>query len=307
MRTRTLVAGLGVATAATLAGLMPRPAGASPGVELHVRIGASSLEASDSADPVVLDPKHSSVVHVEVNNDTNVPTSVHTLRLNGTVAGLDFFAFETTLPIDVAPHADEVRDIPLDLAALDGQAVGLLPATFQVLDANRHVIASDDGVVDVRGSIASVYGVWGIVAAILTAIQLAQLSVALANHRLPRNRWRRALRFAALGASFGTLIVFALSAARVMAPYATVWAPVVGGTALVLFTIGWFSPAGYDDEDEDDEERENVAPVDDFVPPADDELAVTGAVTSGHTTRRVDIDLSSPGHPWTAPTTPDHL
>src|SRR5262249_47963311 len=149
--------------------------------------GDASLERSDSADPVVLNPKNPSVVHVEITNDKDVPMSIHTLRLNGTVAGLDFFAFETTLLIDIAPHSHEVRDIPLDLAALDGQAVGLLPATFQVLDTQRHVIASEGGVVDVRGSIASVYGVWGIVAGVLTAIQLAQLSFALANHRLPRN------------------------------------------------------------------------------------------------------------------------
>ncbi|GAA3439837.1 hypothetical protein [Kutzneria kofuensis] len=88
--------------------------------------------------------------------------------MSGTALALTFFAYDTTLPFDIAAHGRATRTFGLDLADLDGQAIGLLPASVELFDVGRNELAAVDTVTDVRGSILSVYGVFGIAVLLLT-------------------------------------------------------------------------------------------------------------------------------------------
>ena len=218
-------------------------------------LDGTSLDDSSSTDPIVLDPAHPVHIDLRVTNTGNTELEVRAVRLEGTVAGLPLFDYETGLSISVPPGSTVNRGYDLDLAALGGQVTGLLPASVQLLDADRSVVASQRTVVDVRGSVGSVYALWGLVAAALCGFQLVRLGLAVARHRLPANRWQRGVRFASLGITAGMLAVFGLSMLRIVAPHGSIWIPVVGGSTLAMFLLGYVSPF-LDEEDEDEDQDE---------------------------------------------------
>src|SRR5205085_11676223 len=123
------------------------------------------------------------------------PLTVRSANLNGRVIGLTFFSFETRIDLVVAPAATETRTFGFELVGLKGQATGLLPAHLDLLDTHRHVIAGTAFPTRVVGSITSVYGVFGLLVAVITALLLAGALVRLATHRLPGNRWQPGVPF----------------------------------------------------------------------------------------------------------------
>ena len=66
-----------------------------------------------------------------------------------------FFAYDTSVGLDVPAGTSDSTSFVLDLAGLDGQATGLMPGSVKLLDAGRHEIASQSIVTDVRGSLWS--------------------------------------------------------------------------------------------------------------------------------------------------------
>jgi hypothetical protein len=177
--------------------------------------------------------------------------------------GLTFFSYDTRIGIEVPAGGHATRRYPLDLVGLRGQATGLIPARVVALDAGHDPVASQDLVVDVRGSSRSVYGAFGLAVAAFTGLSLAGALLALARHRLSPNRWRRAVRFTWPGIGIGLLLVFTLSAFRVFVPLPHRWVPIVVTSTITLFVLGYLTPTpddpdeqGDPDEGEVDERRE---------------------------------------------------
>jgi hypothetical protein len=194
------------------------------------------------AEELVLDPAGSTRFEVTVHNATDTPRHVKTVRLSGTALALTFFAYDTTLPFDVPAKESVTRAFVLDLADLGGQATGLLPTEIEVLDASRDRIASVGATGDIRGSMWSVYAVFGLGVLLLTALSWAGALFALARRRLPANRWQRAMRFLPAGIGTGLVAVISLSVLKLMAPSPTAEIPFIAGAAAAALLLGYLTP-----------------------------------------------------------------
>ncbi|MEV8443017.1 hypothetical protein AB0425_37030 [Actinosynnema sp. NPDC051121] len=193
-------------------------------------------------DELLLDPSGSSRISVTVHNGTDTVRHVKTIRLSGTALALTFFSYDTTVPFDVPARQSVTRGFVLDLGQLGAQATGLLPTELEVLDTDRDVIASIDVTGDVRGSLWSVYGVFGLAVFGLTVLAWTGALFALARRRLPANRWQRAMRFLPAGVGTGLVAVISLSVLRVVAPSPAAEVPFVLGAAACAFALGYVTP-----------------------------------------------------------------
>lgn len=209
--------------------------------------GTVVLEADVDGRPVgagtlVLDPQKTAKVSVTVRNNTNTVQRVKTVRISGTALALTFFAYDTTVPFDVPPKTEETRSFPLEPTDLGSQAIGLLPVTVEVIDTQRESIASVEATGDIRGSLWSVYGAFGLGVLVLTALSWLGALIALARRRLPPNRWQRAMRFLPAGIGTGLIAVISLSVLRLVAPSPTAEIPFIVGAAAVALILGYVTP-----------------------------------------------------------------
>ena len=250
---------------------------AAPAVTLHASVDGRAVAEGTERHPLRLEPDHPTVLVLTVGNDGDQPVSVNAVRLSGQVLGLTFFAYDTSVRFDVDAHQTVERRFELELSDLDGQAVGLIPSEVAVLDGSRRVLATQQFVADVRGGLRSVYGVFGVAVAVLSALWFLGALWALARGRLSVNRWRRALRFLTPGLGLGLTLVFTLSALRVLAPLPSRWVPMVAGSAAVLFGAGYLTPSP---DTEADDDLEGDVEVDDAVGEADDADRTTSGADS---------------------------
>lgn len=234
-----------LAMATTMA--WPSPASAETAVLLSARIDGRPLGEATERNPLRLSPKRPLILQLSVTNRSDRPIQVRTIRLEGKVIGLTFFGYETTVGINVPAGATTNRQFSLDLGGLSGQATGLIPGSLSLLDLQRRRIASQSLVVDVRGSLTSVYGLFGLAMALATALSLIGAIKALSRNQLPPNRWRRGLRFLPGGIGIGLTVVFTLSALRVFVARPGRWVPIVVVAAGILFAVGYFTPDPDDD------------------------------------------------------------
>lgn len=209
--------------------------------------GEVSIDATVDGKPVgsgqlLLDPDRSSQVSATVHNGTDTILHVKTVRVSGSALALTFFAYDTAVPFDVPAGQSVTRSFTLDLSDLGSQAIGLLPSEIAVIDTNRDVIATAAATGDVRGSLWSVYGVFGLGVLVLTALSWAGALFALARHRLPANRWQRAMRFLPAGIGTGLVAVISLSVLRLMAPSPVAEIPFILGAAAVALLLGYLTP-----------------------------------------------------------------
>ena len=134
------------------------------------------------------------------------------------MVGLTSFSYATTVQFTVQPGATDTLRYQLDLIGLDGQATGLIGGALTVRDAAGDPISSIPMVTDVRGSLISVYGLFGIALVVLTGLALLDAALAVAKHGLSHNRWQRGLRLLAPGVGIGLVLAFSASVARLWVP-----------------------------------------------------------------------------------------
>ena len=252
-------AGLLATVAVALALGAADPASGADGVSLQATIDGRAASDASERNPMRLRPKEIASVGVEVINAGTQPVEVRTVRLKGVVVGLTFFAYDTSVSFRVAPGETVSRSFELDLVGLGGQATGLIRGSVSILDEERRTLASDGLVADVRGSLWSVYGLFGLAILVLTAVSLVGAIVALARHELPANRWRRGLRFLTPGLGLGLLAVFTLSALRIFVPRPGVWIPILLAFGGGMFLVGYLTPSTDDDDDEFELDEEEPA------------------------------------------------
>ncbi|MFB9909059.1 hypothetical protein [Allokutzneria oryzae] len=235
---RVIAAGvaLGVTVLAVLLGGSPAHAAES------LRIAVAFDGKDIAGNTVTIDPGKPVELTVTATNSGVAPLRVRSVRVTGVALALTFFAYDTTVPFDVAAGETVTRTLVLDFADLAGQAIGLLPTTVDVVGAQRELLASASTVSDVRGSPWSVYGIFGIALLVVTAIAWATALLALARHRLSANRWRRAVRFLPAGVGTGLVAVVTLSVLRLVPPEPTIEIPVVLGSAVIGLLLGYLTP-----------------------------------------------------------------
>ena len=256
----------------------PGRASAAPStrdVSVTASIAGVTVAHSTSAHPVVLRPSRSTAVNVVVSNPTAHAVTIQSVDISGQVVGLKFFSYVTSVNLDVPPGSQSSLGYTLNTTSLSGQATGLIPGSVRVLDARGRLVAGEAMVADVRGSLASVYGLFGLAIFGLTALAVADVLLAVARHRLPENRWRRGLRVATPGIGIGFVLVFTMSALGLWAPTAGTWLGIFVIFAAVFFVAGYLTPTPLsdpDDQHDEDDTEEGVENFDDDDPEARTEV-----------------------------------
>ena len=233
------------------------PAAADDGVSITTKIDGRPVRDSSDRHPVRLHIDGTAAVHIAIENPSDKTVRVRTVHIEGRAVGLSFYAYDTSVGLEVGPRQRDAISFDLDLRPLKGQATGLMPGSVKLLDADRHEIAREAMVTDVRGSLWSVYGMFGLVIAVLTTVALARSILELAAQRMSLNRWWRGVRFGIPGVGIGLIVVFTLSATRLFAPKSEEWLPIVLISGLVGFVLGYLTPTPDEEEevidlDEDD-------------------------------------------------------
>lgn len=269
------VATLGVASSAV----------ADQHVDAAVTVDGRDAAGIDVDQPLELDAEQPVVVDVAVTNTGDEPLRLRSVRLRSEVFGLTFLAYETRVDMQVAPGGTAERSFQLELLGLEGQATGLLPARIELLDTERDPTTTVPLAIDVQGSLLSVYGVFGLVIAAITAVALARSLVRLARGTLPANRWTRAVQFGAPGLGVGLVATITLSALRIFSPAPGVWITLLLACGGALFALGYLSPAPEADEDEELVDGADAAPL------------------GGRARATIDQDASASDRPRQAPAT----
>lgn len=238
MRTRAPRAGALLVLVAVLLALAGPVRAAGSGLELKETVAGRALSDSGRRDPIVLRAATEAVVSIQVTNHTGRPVEVRSVRLDARVLGLAFVSYTTRVDLTLAPGDTGTRVFSLDLGDLRGQALGLMNARLSLLAPDRSVLASDSGTVDVRGSLLSVYGVFGLSVAALTLLLLARI-VSRARRRLLGNRAvLRALGCVLPGLGLGLSVTFVLGLLRVLAPTPTTSVLLMAGGVLIGLGLG---------------------------------------------------------------------
>ncbi|MFC8043194.1 hypothetical protein [Nocardia sp. NPDC057353] len=223
--------------------ISPGPAHAEPdGLTMTATVDDRDIAGRTGADPVRLTPDSAAGVAVTLTNGSAQQVEVRRVELTGEVLGLRFFSYSTAVGLKIAPGATETLRYQLDLAGLDGQATGLIAGRLAVTGADGAELAHVDTVTDVRGSIRSVYGLFGIALAVLTGLALLDAAIGIAGHRLSANRWQRGVRLLAPGVGIGLIFGFTASVLRWWVPDTGVWLGVAGAAAAIAFVLGYLSP-----------------------------------------------------------------
>jgi hypothetical protein len=279
MRVRVLAAALLAGAAVGLAGAPALADGggdavATPpvGFTWGATIDRQDVESSTANDPVELPAGRDVEVALSVENRSTRRVEVRNVRLEGRVLGMSFYSFTSQINLVAEPNATETRTIRLDLGELGDQAVGLIPARMSLLAPDRSTIDEQEVATDVRGSLFSAYGLFGLAVGLVTLVLVVGLAVEIAGHRLPVNRWRRAVRFLAPGLGIGLVATFTVSATRLLLPGATVWVPLVLVCGGVAFVIGYLTPTPQElpprsREVDDGYPSQALAAIDEYAPP----------------------------------------
>jgi hypothetical protein len=242
MSTRTRVGALAVATWVALMGVPAASAAGGGSVHVSATIDGRDVANAGDGDPIRLDPGHTPNVVVRVTNDSTAAVPVRSVRLEGRAFGISFVSLENRIDHTVAPGVTAELRFPLETSPVHGQAIGLLRASITVLGDDHRAVADTTFVADVRGSVWSIEGVFGLGALLFTSFSVVLGLLDVARDRMSPSRWWRAARFAVPGATFGVAFTFLLAAIRLTSPRAVVWVPLVVLGAAAGFAGGWRTP-----------------------------------------------------------------
>ena len=227
-----------IAVAAVLCG--PAAAAQSGSVTASATIGGHDVAAAATGDPLPLNPVRKVDCTLTVTNDGQNPVEITDVRLVGRVLGLTFFSYSTTMDLTVPPGASNTVHYQLDFTDLKHQAIGLIGGELIMRDADGDSVAVVPTVTDVRGSLLSVYGVFGMALVVLTVLALVDAAIAIARHRSSASRFRRGLRMLTPGIGIGLVLAYSASVARLWVPRTGLWLLVAGITAVLFFALGYF-------------------------------------------------------------------
>ncbi|MEV5834311.1 hypothetical protein [Nocardia sp. NPDC052112] len=253
-----------------LLGLSAAPVAAKPqGVDMSATIDDRDIADTSTTEPLRLQPNGTIRMAIALTNNTDGALRIRRVDLAGHVLGLTFFSYSTAVELTIAPGRSEELRYRLDLTGLEGQATGLIVADLAVIGEDGTRVAAIPLDTDVRGSLYSVYGLFGIALAVLTLLAIADAALAIARHRLSANRWQRGLRLLAPGIGIGLVFGFTASVLRWWVPDTGLWLAVAGVAAAVGFLLGYCSPTPEVGDLAPTEEADEVVDVETERVPAD--------------------------------------
>jgi len=233
------------------------PAASAASGSLHIAITVSGQPAASSSDahPAELYPNHPTQVGVTVINTGTSTVNVSTVRFEGRVLSLPLFSYDSAVNLSVAPHAAQSLTFPINMNGIGGLATGLIIATVTLIGPDGYSVASQTVVTKVHGSLISIYGLFALAVLALTISSLVLALIMLVRHRLPQNRWLRAIRFFVPGFGIGLVLTFTMAASGLFAPDPGHWLALLVVPSAAGLAAGFLTPAPdeeeFDDYDED--------------------------------------------------------
>ncbi len=239
-------------------------AAARPSVAFSAALDGQRLGLSSSGDPIVLDPDKVSILAAVDANTTLAPLTVRQVQIRGKAFGITLLAYDVTINAQIAPgertRGGRARSSSSTWASRP-TGCSPRPSASSIPTATSWPRGTSPSTY--AGSATSLVSVFALVVAIVTVASIAVIWIAVGRRKLPRNRWRRGLRFALVGVGVGVTLTLFLSLLLLVSPSGSVWIPLLLVPTMVLFLLGWFSPGPLgEDLDEDEVEdwmRETVA------------------------------------------------
>ncbi|MCE5287678.1 MAG: hypothetical protein LLG14_00360 [Nocardiaceae bacterium] len=236
-------------------------AASESGLSYTATVAGQNVAAASEAHPLVLDPKHQTTVEITITNTGRAPVTVESIGLNGKILGLTQFNVRTAVSLAVPPGKTDRLAFKMDMSDLDGQATGLVAGNFSVrTSAGQELV--NPVLSKVKGSLFSVYGLFGLGLVIITILAAVDTGLAVARDSLPENRFRRGLMTMAPGIGLGFVLIFSLSALRIWVPTGPRWIISALLFAGACFAAGYFTGAPDDSDELDDEPVEVEAKFD---------------------------------------------
>ena len=283
---------------------------ATSGVGFSVAVNGQPAATSSDAHPVELYPTGLTNLRITVLNHSGSTVTVSTVRFEGTVVGLPLFSYDSAVGLVVPAGRVKTLTFPITLSGIGSQATGLVAATVTLLAPDGTAIASQSLVAHVHGSLASIYGLFGLAVLALTVSSLVLALLAMARHTLPQNRWLRGVRFLIPGFGVGLVLTFTLSVFNIFTPGTGRWLPLLILTSATGFALGYLTPAPVEEEYDDYDENVLLAQIvvldEDPLEEDDRSLSLVGAsadvAAGGHVSRPSNVPDSRPtGDPVSRP------
>jgi hypothetical protein len=228
---------------------------AGNGVSFTASVNGQPVVTSSDAHPAQIYPAKFAEVMLTVSNNGTSTVSISSVRLEGEVLDLPIFSYDTAVELVVPPGATKSLGFPISMSGVGSQATGLVVGTLSLFAPDGSVVASQPLVSKVHGSLASLYGLFGLAVLVLTASSLAMALLAMARHTLPQNRWLRGIRFLIPGFGIGLVLTFSLSAFGIFTAGPGHWLPLLIITSFSGLAVGYLTPAPdeeeFDDYDDD--------------------------------------------------------
>jgi len=265
---------------AAAAVVLASPSAAEAAAGVHVGVAVNGQQASSSSDarPAQIYPNRPTQVRVTVLNRGDGTVNVSTVRLEGQVLGLPLFSYDSVVDLVVPPGETQSITFPVNMNGVGGLATGLVVANVTLIGPNGYAIASQPVVTKVHGSLLSIYGFFALAVFALTVSSLVVALIMLVRHRLPQNRWLRAVRFFVPGFGVGLILTFTLAASGLFTPGAGHWLPLIVIPSAAGLLVGFLTPPP-DEEEYDDYDPDvllaEIVMVDDDRPPSGGEIRVT--------------------------------
>lgn len=252
---RAAAAALGIVALGVLGFASPVAGSSAPDITFTSSVGGQPSSTSSDAHPAPVHSHGSVTVAIRVTNHGETAIHLSALSFSGEVLDLTLFSYDTPIDLTVPPKQTRSLSIPISTLGVGNQVTGLVEASVTVFGSNGVALATQTLVTQVHGSLRSVYGLFGLGVLALTIVTLILALLALAQHRLSDNRWRRALRFAIPGFGTGLVLIFTMSAFNVFTPGPGHWLPLLFLPTAVGLLLGFLTPAPneeeFDDYDED--------------------------------------------------------
>jgi len=211
-------------------------------VEIDAVLAGRDVATANSDNPIPIEPREEIPLELTIRNTSDDTVSVRYVRLEGTALGLTFLTYDLGVRTTLDPGEQTTLDTTLDFFDLENQATGYLGTSLNVYDTDRHLLGSEEFVVDVRGNATSTLGLFAIVVLGVAIFSTTVLVLNTLRRRLPPNRFVRGVQFAIAGAAIGVTLSLGLSILRITFADVEAWVPLVFVPTVIGFLLGYIAP-----------------------------------------------------------------
>ena len=236
---------LGLLTLAFLLGgraSAQEPTQSTDPLELDAVLDGRDVATADSENPIPLDPREEIPLELTMRNNGDEAVTVRFVRLEGKALGLTFLTYDLGVRTRLDPGEETTLDTTLDFFDLERQATGYLGTSVRVYDPDRHLLGSEEFVVDVKGNSTSTLGLFAIAVLGVAIFSTFVLVMNTVRRRLPPNRFVRGVQFAIAGAAIGVTLSLGLSVLRIAFADVEAWVPLVFIPTVIGFVVGYVAP-----------------------------------------------------------------